>query len=116
MSDQIVITAPKSLVQRFLGKVILLVILGCVVGYFFAQDQRKEFEQWKKRTPAEQKVHLEQRNRDYETNLKNPLPTWADMVVMVVAFCLVSGLYELLGYILSRPFKRICLSSNSSTP
>jgi uncharacterized BrkB/YihY/UPF0761 family membrane protein len=116
MSDQVVIAVPKPLFHRFLGKLVLVVIVGGIVGYFITQSQYKELDQVEKMTPVEKKAYFEQANQDYENNLKNAGPTWAFIPVMVIVFCLVFGLYELLGLGLSRIFRKIFPYPKSSSP
>ena len=97
MAESVTITLPRSVVNRTIGKVLLLVIVGCLMGGFFAIDQAKKAEMGEQLTLEQYTAGFDQ----HRAALMRPsMPTWASILVCLLIALAAAGVYELLGGLL----------------
>ncbi|MDP6038489.1 MAG: hypothetical protein QGG64_08060 [Candidatus Latescibacteria bacterium] len=97
MNEYVTITIHKSSRSTIIGKTILLLIFGCVVGYFVALDRIEKFDQGQQLTMEQYTAEFEQHKAKLT---KKPIPVWAATSVCFGFALFFFGIYELLGRLL----------------
>ncbi len=117
MSDQVVITVSRSIIHNFLGKAVLLVIAGGIIGYFVGQYELNKAAQWKQKTPAEKKAQIKEKIQEYEKDLESrPMPALEIMGITIAMLWLIFTFYELMGLGLSGVFRKILPFLETTNP
>ncbi len=94
MPDYITITLPKSSRDRVLGKLIVVCILSCLIGFFFAHDKQAYH-------ARAQSLSLEAYIELYESHIaaetRGPTSYSVGVLIFLVAFLGLFSFYELVG-------------------
>ena len=92
--DYITITLPKSSRDRVLGKLIVVCILSCLIGFFFARDKQANH-------ARAQGLSLEAYIELYESHIaaetRGPTSYSVGVLIFLVAFLGLFSFYELVG-------------------
>lgn len=94
MSELETITLSRSKRDVFVGKVILILVVGCVAGYFFGLDKAADLAEAQQLTLEEYTGLFEHYKADLS---KGPDSAAAGIVMMVTVAFLFAAVYELLG-------------------
>lgn len=94
MSELETITLARSKKDVFIGKVIFLVIVGCVGGYFLGLDRAADFAEAERLTMEEHIAGFEHHRVDLA---KGPSSVPAGIGTLLAAAFICSGVYELFG-------------------
>ena len=94
MSNQITITLSQTRRNAILGKVITLLMIGFVCGYFFGVDQEAEYEKGLGLTLEQYVAEFEA----YKSELTEKPPSrWEVMLAFNTGIFVVIGIYELVA-------------------
>ena len=94
MSNQITITLSQTRRNVILGKVITLLMIGFVCGYFFGVDQEAEYEKGILLTLEEYVAEFEA----YKSELiEEPMSHWEGMLIFSFCTFVFFGIYELVS-------------------
>ena len=94
MSNQITITLSQTRRNAILGKVITLLMIGFVCGYFFGVDQEAEYEKGVLLTLEEYVAEFEA----YKSELiEEPMSHWEGMLIFSLCTFVFFGIYELVA-------------------
>ena len=98
MDKRVTITIPRSTRNIAVGKILALLISGCVFGYWFSLRSEAEFKKGQKLTLKEYTANYEQYKADLLS--PGPIPMAGGIFAMIFVLSILFGLYELVGFLL----------------
>ncbi len=98
MDKRVTITIPRATRNIAFGKILAVLISGCLFGYWFSLNSAADFHKGQKLTLKEYSANYER----YKANLLSPgpIPIVGGIFAMILVLAVFFGLYELLGFLL----------------
>ena len=105
MDKLVTITIPRATRNIAVGKILAVLISGCLFGYWFSLRSEANFKKAQKLTLKEYTANYEQ----YKANLLSPgpIPMAGGILTMIFVLAILFGLYELLGFLLGLTIGKI---------
>lgn len=111
MDKRVTITIPRPARNIAVGKILALVISGCLFGYWFSLKSEADFRKGQKLTLKEYTATYEQYKADLLS--PGPIPMVGGIFLMIVVLAIFFGLYELVGFLLGLMIGKIINFSDS---